>query len=261
MNLHSHRIPAPLHPTAYEASGYSGGNDPNDHWEIKILSDIDTTPSPHDPHNNKSVLRPCTAAFTIRHVRTGCYLGYHTVVLPAWGFKQYEIPCFTDSHQKLGSYAEWSVESVKDGRLPNGQPPKVPSKTSFPYFFKIFWATQVGMKAINDALIPEPGKQKGSMESEPLEWPLAQASMRLTGWDWNGPRLLLVGNVAVWWGGLVAVGLLAVAAALYTVGWRRGLVKISDTEFGRFMFGGIGVCVVGWLVGFRQSCSLLGPRC
>lgn len=250
-NVHSHRIPAPLTLSAYEVSGYSGGEDPNDHWKVELLDDVDPTV----PLGGNGTVRAITARFRLKHVRTGCYLGYHTVTLPNWGFKQYEIPCFRGEPAKIGSYAEWSVESLKDARLPHQPLPPLPSPFKFPYFLRIFWATQVGMQAINNALIPEPGKQRGSMESDPLEWPLAHASMRLTGWDRQGPRLLLVGNVAVWWGGLAAVVGLAVAAGALTVAWRRGMLegKMSDADFGQFTFGAVLVCVVGWAVSWRSK--------
>ncbi|KAI9019746.1 Dolichyl-phosphate-mannose-protein mannosyltransferase-domain-containing protein [Hyaloraphidium curvatum] len=266
-NLHSHNIKAPMSLWANEVSGYgedSEGGDPNDHWIVDIVGDVDESPPPKDRFTEeleRPVVRPVTTRFRLRHAQTGCHLSYHNVILPDWGFKQYEIVCRKGNPDSLGSQIEWSVERITDSRLakPSGNETssvKVPSRISFSNFWKYFYGVNLGMHATNNLLTPEPGKPPSPMESDPETWPLATVGMRMSGWGDHNLRYYLLGNIVVWRGSVGALVLLLVLAAIYTVAWRRGwmndkqriLPAFSDAEFGNFIFAAIGIGVVGYLM-------------
>lgn len=269
-NIHSHRIKAPLSLYAYEVSGYgsdeSDNADPNDEWQIQIMSDVDPNPPRQDGYGNHSnpVLRPITTKFRLRHVQTGCHMSYHNVILPQWGFKQYEIVCRREDPNSLGSVIEWAVERINDPRLPLSPPSetskiKIPSRLSLKEFARYFYGVNIGMHATNNLLTPEPDKPPSDMESDPDQWPMGGVSMRMSGWGEHNVRYMLIGNVVIWRGGVVALLLIGGLTALYTVGWRRGWTggdawfpSLTDKEYGDFVFAGVGIVLVGWLVGLTE---------
>lgn len=108
---------------ANEVSCYgddNGPQDPNDNWVVQIMGDVDTASPPTDnfsTNSSRSVVRPVTTRFRLRHLQSGCHFSYHNVILPQWGFKQYEIVCRKEKNaDKLGDVIEWAVERIDDRR-------------------------------------------------------------------------------------------------------------------------------------------------
>lgn len=89
------------------AYGGEGVLDPNDLWRVQVVDDVSLT-------QPSRLLRPLTTRFQLRHVTTGCLLWGHPVVLPEWGFKQYEVVCHKVN--TTSSHATWNVELHKGAR-------------------------------------------------------------------------------------------------------------------------------------------------
>ncbi|TPX33342.1 dolichyl-phosphate-mannose---protein mannosyltransferase [Synchytrium microbalum] len=237
-NLHSHSAhKAPVTTSEYEVSCYGNSTlgDKNDHWKVEIVTDVLV------PETKR--VRSLTTQMRFRHVMTGCLLRSHNVILPQWGFKQAEVLCQKEG-EDLSPFNIWNVEKHINSRLPQ---PRAGTPRPRSYFLHDFVHLNVAMWTSNNALVPDPDKEKDILTSTPREWPLMLNGLRMVGWADDAIKYYLVGNPTTWLGstfGLVAlVGLILT----YIIRWRRQIRDFLPEEYKDFAFA-VHTGLLGWFL-------------
>lgn len=233
-NLHTHQIPAPESPTAFEVSGYGDNNigDPKDNWIIEFADQAG--------FENKSRMHLLTTGFRIKNAELGCYLGQTGRHLPQWGFRQLEMACIKDPFLR-DKRIWWNIESHENERLPSADNFTYPK----PNFFKSFIQLNLAMMATNNALIPDPEKND-QLASSFWEWPSLHVGIRMCGWDDDKAKYFMLGSPASTW--LSTVGVLAFMAlfVVYFIRWLRQFNDFqSSKKLNTFLMGGF-YPILGW---------------
>ena len=89
------------------------------------------------------------------------------------------------------------------------------------YFLHDFVHLNVAMWTSNNALVPDPDKEKDILTSKPLEWPLMLTGLRMVSWADNAIKFYLVGNPTTWLGSTVGLVVLVGLIIFYVIRWRR----------------------------------------
>jgi len=140
----------------------------------------------------------------------------------------------------------WNMEENINARLP----PNTRSIPKFP-FFSAFLHLNAAMWHGNNALTPDPTKVD-ELTSPPSYWPLLTKGIRMTSWAEAGPRMYMLGNPAVWWGGLFALVMWIIVVFLHDILIRRnnhsfaGLLFSTEEEWNNFYVNGR-LLFLGWL--------------
>lgn len=185
-HLHSHQIPAPLTAGDLEVSSYGqeGLYDPNDLWELQIVSDPDV--------KGKRTLKNLLTKLRLKHVSTGCYLKARNVHLPEWGFKQGEVSCEKTQNPEA-RYFLWNIETNTNEKLPPGNSSLYKSN-----FWDNLRDCNVGMWITNNALKPDPELEPSLLTSAPKDWFWMSKGIRMAGWDADKVKFYMLGSPAVW---------------------------------------------------------------
>lgn len=233
-NLHTHSIPAPLTPSAFEVSGYGDDSigDPKDNWIIEFANQAGT--------EDKSKLHLLTTSFRIKNAELGCYLGQTGKILPQWGFRQLEVACIKDPFLR-DKRIWWNIESHENEKLPSADNFTYPK----PNFFKSFIQLNLAMMATNNALIPDPEKDD-QLASSFWEWPSLHVGIRMCGWDDDKAKYFMLGSPASTW--LSTFGVVAFMAlfVVYVIRWQRQFNDFQSSKIlNTFLMGGF-YPILGW---------------
>lgn len=237
-NLHSHNVKAPVTTKENEVSCYGNATlgDIHDHWQVEIVDDLIESGKP-------SLVRTLSTRFRLRHVATKCLLRGHSVTLPQWGFKQGEVVCQKGNHTD-DSDNYWNVEKHVNPHLP-----KMGKQDLRSPFWNDFVNLNVAMWQSNNALTPDPDKEKDALTSEFWEWPFMQVGMRMCSWGEKDVKFYLVGHPIVWLGGIFSIIGLVLLSAIYYVRRHRGIMSDwgNKEEWGWFLYV-TKVTVLGWVL-------------
>ncbi|KAJ3130792.1 Protein O-mannosyltransferase 2 [Physocladia obscura] len=252
--MRSHNFESPTSKIYREVSfgGSESVEDPLDLWRLLIVDDIKW----------KGPLRTLTTRFRLQHVASGCYLRADFLTkLPPWGYEQHEVACTLAKPTIFTSRnALWNVEEHWNDELPPG------TRADYPRSFFTFFMEDNADKILgNSMLVPEPGKPKSSIESEPWEWPTLHASLQIGG---AGVMYKVLGTPMVWGGVTVALVVYCFVAVVYVFRWIQG--SKSDWAEGKRGNGSLGkrglddfwfmakLGLIGWIVNFIPY--ILMPR-
>ncbi|KAJ1970068.1 Protein O-mannosyltransferase 2 [Dimargaris xerosporica] len=188
VNLHSHRVEAPINKGHWEVSGYGNGTigDNKDHWRVEIYDDFLL-----GKKNKPTEVRSLLTRFRLRHVVLGCVLRGNRDTLPQWGWKQHEVTCDPKTEEDTGNL--WNVEYHRHEKLP-----PAPSNAYKTNFLGDVIHLNIAMAATNNALVPNRDKID-ILSSEPHEWPFMTLGLRMCGWQDTKVKFYLMGNPIIWW--------------------------------------------------------------
>lgn len=104
--------------------------------------------------------------------------------------------------------------------------PPAPANSYKSNFFEDFWHLNVVMWNTNNALIPDPDKND-ILSSNPTQWPLVSAGLRMCGWDNKTVKFYLLGNPSVWWSSFAAIVTFTISTLVYIIRQRRQIVDMT----------------------------------
>ncbi|OBA24047.1 PMT-domain-containing protein [Metschnikowia bicuspidata var. bicuspidata NRRL YB-4993] len=212
------RPPRSEHDYLNEVACHGGHDAPADidlEWTVRIVG--------KKPHAQSDLalrkLRATESVFQLVHRGTHCVLMGHDTRLPAWAFGQLQVLCVNGPTL---ANTLWYIEANRHPaidadalRYPRVHLPGLLLWAKMAHYHRSMWRVNKGLAAPH------------AYASLPLAWPLAARGInyfsnghglaRLAGE--LGSHVYLVGNVAVYWGGLAVVVLVAVRLVL--VGLRR----------------------------------------
>ncbi|ESO86133.1 hypothetical protein LOTGIDRAFT_129702 [Lottia gigantea] len=222
-NLHSHREPAPISRRQYQVSGYgqNGTGDANDIWVIEIQGASKGTP-----------VQTVRSKLKIIHLHVRCALHSNDKKLPKWGWEQLEATCHPNIKEPK---ALWSVEEVKDDRLPN-----VNFDVYSPSFIDKVIESHAVMTQGNSGLKPK----EGEITSRPWQWPINYRGQIFSGKDY---RIYLLGNPVIFWLCLVVMVIFLMMFTVYSIRCQRG-IKIPKVlkAYHNKMFNACWWLLLGW---------------
>ncbi|XBW34995.1 hypothetical protein QEN19_000560 [Hanseniaspora menglaensis] len=233
-NLHTHPIPAPLTPTAFEVSGYGDDitGDPKDNWIIEFAE--------QNGSEDKDKLHLLTTSFRIKNTELGCYLGQTYKLLPQWGFRQFEMACIKEPF-KRDKRIWWNIETHENERLPSSENFSYPK----PNFLRSFVELNLAMMATNNALVPDQEKVDG-LASSFWQWPTLLVGIRMCGWDDDKIKYFMIGSPASTWLSSAAVLAFMLLFVVYAIRWQRQINDFeSSKKFNTFLMGGF-YPILGW---------------
>ncbi|KAK6181341.1 hypothetical protein SNE40_009214 [Patella caerulea] len=198
-NLHSHREPAPISKRQYQVTGYgqNGYGDANDIWVIEIQGAA-----------KGAVVQTVRSKLKIIHYHVRCALHANDKKLPKWGWEQLEATCHPNVREPK---ALWSVEEVKDARLPN-----VSFEVYCPSFIEKITESHAVMTQGNSGLKPK----EGEITSRPWQWPIDYRGQIFSGKDF---RIYLLGNPVIFWLSLIVMIIFLVIYFMYSLRCQRGV--------------------------------------
>ncbi|KAL8589782.1 hypothetical protein ACOMHN_020785 [Nucella lapillus] len=175
-NLHSHKEPAPLSRRHYQVSGYgvNGTGDANDVWLVEVANAPQGAP-----------IQTVRSQIRLVHYYVRCALFSHDKKLPKWGWEQLEATCTTNTRDHR---SHWSVEEVRDDRLPN-----VSFELYSPSFVEKLMESHAVMMQGNSGLKPKDWEET----SQPWQWPINYRGQVFSGKE---HRVYLLGNPVLFWG-------------------------------------------------------------
>lgn len=227
-HLHSHQIPAPITAGDYEVSGYGyeGLYDPNDIWELQLVS-------------SESHLQTLRTKFRLKHVPTGCYLKAKNTLLPDWGFRQGEVTCEKTTNPK-GRQFLWNIETNKHEKLKPGDASLYKSK-----FLDNFIDCNVGMYMLNNALKPDTDLEPGQLTSTPSDWIFMSKGIRMAAWEDDRLKFYMLGNPAVWPTSTIAILVLLAMTGAYVLIQQRKVFSLLPKDWDYFCYQ-MKIIVGGW---------------
>ncbi len=235
-NLHSHAFTAPVTVADYEVSGYGqeGWYDPNDLWELEIVSDPDPV-----PQGERRKLKTLLSKFRLKHVPTGCYLKSRNVQLPEWGFRQGEVSCERTTSPQ-GRQFLWNVETNHHERLEPGNASLYKSK-----FFDNFRDCNVGMYMTNNALVPDRDLEPSPLTSTPKDWIFMTRGIRMASWEDEKVKFYMLGNPAVWPVSTIAILTLVGLLGAYILISQRKAYHLLPKQWSYFCYQ-LKIATGGW---------------
>lgn len=222
-NLHSHKEPAPLSKRHYQVSGYgvNGTGDANDVWMLEIVG----VPLGSNVQTVRSQVR-------LVHYYVRCALFSHDKKLPKWGWEQLEATCTTNTRDHR---SRWSVEEVRDARLPN-----VSFELYSPSFLEKFTESHAVMTQGNSGLKPK----EGETTSKPWQWPINYKGQIFSGKD---HKVYLLGNPVLFWTALILKAIFIVCYTVHTVKRKRRIrVNTALAEYREKMLTVAWWLLLGW---------------
>ncbi|XP_076442071.1 protein O-mannosyl-transferase 2-like [Babylonia areolata] len=212
-NLHSHKEPAPLSRRHYQVSGYgvNGTGDANDVWLVEVMDVPQGAP-----------IQTVRSQIRLVHYYVRCALFSHDKKLPKWGWEQLEATCNTNTRDFR---SRWSVEEVRDARLPN-----VSFELYSPSFIEKLTESHAVMMQGNSGLKPK----EWEVTSQPWQWPINYKGQVFSGKE---HRVYLLGNPALFWAALVLKLVFLMCYTIHMVRRKRhakmspALIAYSDKVF------------------------------
>ncbi|GEQ69630.1 hypothetical protein JCM33374_g3303 [Metschnikowia sp. JCM 33374] len=211
------RPPNSEHDYSNEVSCHGNRTDTADinyEWKVDIVG--------KKPHSENDLplrkLRATETVFQLFHRGTHCKLVGHDVKLPDWAFNQNQVLCISGpTVPNTLWYVENNHHPVIDNDVetyPRVKLPQLSLLWKIAEYHRAMWRTNQGFT------------KKHDYASTPLTWPLVlrginyfsngHGNERLT--DENGSHIYLLGNIVVYYGGLVALAIVGVKLALYVLG-------------------------------------------
>ncbi|XP_051158347.1 protein O-mannosyltransferase 1 [Leptopilina boulardi] len=225
--LNSHDIAAPMTPQSQEVSCYIDYNvsmSAQNLWRVEIAN--------RDQAGN--VWHAIQSQVQLIHVNTECALKFSGRMLPEWGFNQHEVVADRIIEQ---SNAIWNVEEhrytksedqkQRERELINAE--MIPLKATSLSFWEKFLELQMKM------LFDTHEEQNSHMYSSgPLEWPFLTRGIAYWISAKSNAQIYLLGNIAVWYTGTIAVIVYSGLLIFYLMRRKRLCYDISEAEWNKF---------------------------
>lgn len=225
--LNSHDIAAPMTPQSQEVSCYIDYNvsmPAQNLWRVEIAN--------RDQSGN--VWHAIQSQVRLIHVNTECALKFSGRQLRDWGFNQHEVVADRIIEQ---SNAIWNVEEhrytksedqkQRERELMNAE--MIPLKATTLTFWEKFVELQIKM------LFDGHEAQSSHMYSSgPLEWPFLTRGIAYWVSTKSNAQIHLLGNMAVWYSGTIAVIVYSGLLVFHLMRRRRLCYDISEAEWNRF---------------------------
>ncbi|XP_033209225.1 protein O-mannosyltransferase 1 isoform X2 [Belonocnema kinseyi] len=229
--LNSHDIAAPMTPQSQEISCYIDYNvsmPAQNLWRVEIAN----------RDQSGSVWHAIQSQVRLIHVSTECAMKFSGRQLPDWGFNQHEVVADRMIEQ---SNAIWNVEEhrytrsedqkQRERELINAE--MIPLKATTLTFWEKFLELQIKM------LFDGQEAQNSHMYSSgPLEWPLMTRGIAYWVSTKSNAQIHLLGNLAIWYSGTIAVIIYSGLLIFYLMRRRRFCYDISETEWNKFVTTG-----------------------
>jgi dolichyl-phosphate-mannose-protein mannosyltransferase len=103
------------------------------------------------------------------------------------------------------------------------------------------------MWSSNNALIPDPDKEPGQLESQPYHWPFMLRGLRMCGWGDSEIKYYLLGSPLIWWGSTVSLFLLPLTIMFYHIRSKRGYFDFTQENWDDYLFASK-VGLLGWFL-------------
>lgn len=216
LRANDERPPNAEHDYANEVSCHGNREDTEDinyEWKVKIVGK-----KPHAPNDLAlRKLRATETVFQLIHRGTQCVLMGHDVRLPKWGFHQHQVLCVVGpTLPNTLWYIENNNHPVLDADLETYPRVNLPRLL----LWRKLAEYHLAMWRINKSFT-----QKHTYASTPVTWPFVvrginyfsngHGNERLT--DEQGSHIYFLGNVAVYYGGLVVLVLLGLKFFVYAL--------------------------------------------
>jgi dolichyl-phosphate-mannose-protein mannosyltransferase len=95
-------------------------------------------------------------------------------------------------------------------------------------FLRDFVDLNVAMWTSNNALVPDPDKEPGQLESQPYHWPLLLRGLRMCGWGDHEVKYYLLGNPLIVWGSTLSLLVLSVTWIVLIIRSYRGFKDFNE---------------------------------
>ncbi|CAB3381622.1 Hypothetical predicted protein [Cloeon dipterum] len=225
--LNSHDVAAPVSPQNQEVSCYIDYNismPAQNLWRVDIINKDQVGDV---WHTIESMVR-------LVHVNTSQALKFSGKQLPDWGFNQHEI--VTD-RVVIQDDTVWNVEEhrytksddQKERERDMVHAEMIPTRpTTLSFWDKIVELHMKMLFSSSDTL------QDHMYSSQPLDWPLLSRGIAYWVNTTTNAQVHLIGNVAIWYSGTIAIFSYCVLLVWYLCRMRRKIYDISADEWARF---------------------------
>ncbi|KAK2587208.1 hypothetical protein KPH14_002951 [Odynerus spinipes] len=240
--LNSHDVAAPMTPQSQEVSCYIDYNvsmPAQNLWRIEITN---KDQSGDTWHAIQSQIR-------LIHVNTEYALKFSGRQLPDWGFNQHEIVAdrLVDQSNSIWNveehrYTKNEDQKQRERELINAE--MIPLRATTLSFWEKFVELQIKM-----LFGGQEGQNSHMYSSGPLEWPLMSRGIAYWVSSDSNAQIHLLGNIAVWYSGTVALIVYTTLLIFYMMRRRRMCFDIINEEWNRFFNAG-GILLSGYLLHF-----------
>ncbi|XP_012273929.1 protein O-mannosyltransferase 1 isoform X2 [Orussus abietinus] len=240
--LNSHDVAAPMTPQSQEVSCYIDYNvsmPAQNLWRVEIVN----------KEQSGDVWHAIRSQVRLIHVNSMYALKFSGRQLPDWGFNQHEVVADRLVEQ---SDAVWNVEEHRYTKSEDQKQRErelisaemIPLRATTLSFWEKFIELQIKM-----FFSGQEGQNSHMYSSGPLEWPFMVRGIAYWVSNESNAQVHLLGNVAVWYTGTIAVIVYTLLLIFYLLRRRRMCFDISDEEWKRFMNIGE-VFLAGYLLHF-----------
>eukprot|EP01135_Chromosphaera_perkinsii_P002328 Nk52_evm114s221 gene=Nk52_evmTU114s221 len=168
-----------------------------------------------------------------------CALHSHKVVLPSWGFGQYEVTCNADIN---ADGTVWSVSSLNANKIESYDSLTPAVKDRSGLWYKL-------VDTINYQKIAWDANSRISSEhvfaTRPYQWPILQRGISFYQDNAKMAQIYLLGNPLQYWIVFPVCAIFVLLGIIYTIRGRRGCKDLSS-ESERKMFLMLDFFILGW---------------
>lgn len=240
--LHSHDVAAPMTPQSQEVSCYIDYNvsmPAQNLWRVEIAN----------KDQSGDTWLTIQSQVRLVHVNTEYALKFSGRQLPDWGFNQHEVVAdrLVDQSNSIWNveehrYTKNEDQKQRERELINAE--MIPLRATTLSFWEKFVELQIKM------LFSGQESQSSHMySSEPLEWPFMSRGIAYWISNDSNAQIYLLGNIAVWYSGTVALTIYIVLMIFYIMRRRRMCFDIANEEWNRFLNTG-GILLSGYFLHF-----------
>ncbi|KAF5210142.1 putative dolichyl-phosphate-mannose- mannosyltransferase [Clavispora lusitaniae] len=220
--------------------------DVNYEWKVRIVG--------RKPHSENELplrkLRATESVFQLIHKGTRCILMGHDTKLPEWAFHQSQVLCVNDpTIANTLFYIEYNNHPVIDKDTETYPRVKLPRKS----FFSKLLEYHQAMWRINKGFTT-----KHDYSSQPIQWPFVTRGInyftnghgdkQLS--DETGSHIYFLGNVAVYYGGILVVLLFGIRFAFYALVHLNPFKLVNEPAFVTNNYITMLEFVSGWFINY-----------
>lgn len=226
--LNSHDVAAAVTPQSQEVSCYIDYNismPAQNLWKVDIVNRA----------NEGLIWHTIKSHVRLVHVITGAALRFSGRQLPDWGFNQHEVVAdrnidHMDSVWNVEEhrYTKTADQRERERQLVNAE--MIPTQATSLTFFEKFIELQFKMLFSSG-----PETQPTHMySSEPLDWPLMSKGIAYWVDANSNAQIHLIGNIAIWYSGSMAIFLYVALLGIYLLRRRRQCYDIDEQTWSQF---------------------------